>query len=191
MFGPQDTAATVPPELIQALFCKLCQTRLNSPLQSTAHYAGKNHAKNARLYLANVKQQADAAGTQQKTAQMENKNLGENVNTGRSRPFTKNSIRILLLEEIFLNVYLLNKLTKMHITISRFKKRTFWKSQVMMCIVRPVMYPSIPMFMLSSTTKVVITNAALMVNLLCPKDFSIPRLKSGRDCEFTQVFVLE
>lgn len=37
--------------LMQPLYCKLCETRLNSPSQATAHYVGKSHLKKAKTYL--------------------------------------------------------------------------------------------------------------------------------------------
>uniref|UniRef100_A0ABM0LU38 Zinc finger matrin-type protein 3-like n=1 Tax=Saccoglossus kowalevskii TaxID=10224 RepID=A0ABM0LU38_SACKO len=49
---PAATAVlTVPSDLIQPLYCKLCSVSLNSSQQAMAHYQGKNHGKKVRQYL--------------------------------------------------------------------------------------------------------------------------------------------
>ncbi|XP_050023607.2 uncharacterized protein [Dermacentor andersoni] len=40
----------IPVEMIQALYCKLCDAKLNGSLQATAHYVGKSHAKRVKQY---------------------------------------------------------------------------------------------------------------------------------------------
>uniref|UniRef100_A0A2R5LI16 Putative zinc finger matrin type 3 n=1 Tax=Ornithodoros turicata TaxID=34597 RepID=A0A2R5LI16_9ACAR len=46
-------SAGVPPEMMQPLYCKLCDAKLNGSLQATAHYGGKSHAKRVKQYLQN------------------------------------------------------------------------------------------------------------------------------------------
>lgn len=40
----------IPVDMIQALYCKLCDAKLNGSLQATAHYVGKSHAKKVKQY---------------------------------------------------------------------------------------------------------------------------------------------
>uniref|UniRef100_L7LVS2 Putative zinc finger matrin type 3 n=1 Tax=Rhipicephalus pulchellus TaxID=72859 RepID=L7LVS2_RHIPC len=40
----------IPVDMIQALYCKLCDAKLNGSLQATAHYVGKSHAKRVKQY---------------------------------------------------------------------------------------------------------------------------------------------
>lgn len=47
----------IPPDLIQPLYCKLCDTRLNGTLQATAHYDGKNHKKKERQYIDKLRRE--------------------------------------------------------------------------------------------------------------------------------------
>lgn len=46
----------IPPEMTKPLFCELCEAKLNSPLQATSHYEGKNHAKKVRFYLERMRE---------------------------------------------------------------------------------------------------------------------------------------
>ncbi|XP_070560449.1 zinc finger matrin-type protein 3-like [Ptychodera flava] len=48
---PTATVLTLPADLMQPLYCKLCSVSLNSPQQAQAHYQGKSHAKKVRQYL--------------------------------------------------------------------------------------------------------------------------------------------
>lgn len=73
----------IPVDMIQALYCKLCDAKLNGSLQATAHYVGKSHAKKVKQY-----QHGQGRTSQQRPSSATNGNKPAAESTKRPIPDT-------------------------------------------------------------------------------------------------------
>lgn len=85
-----DPCAQIPSlsDLMQPLYCKVCDAKLNGRLQASAHYDGKSHHRRLRQYLEKAGRTSDLHKLkelhQQKkvnTIQNGNDNHSENIAT--------------------------------------------------------------------------------------------------------------